>query len=190
MSRKRQAKTRWTLRGGIVLTGGRSANVEVVLVCPAGLTAKESRELRSARLALHDLTPVEEIKVGPRKPSSGEEGPATTIDRLRAVVDADPEEVNDDGLCTLCDQPMEIRSGEEPTAVCDHCAQAIVQDDLPKLLAAVEAVGLRGDHCYRTKEHDVRRCVGCAINAALRALTDGSKGAEGTGLDGPQRHRV
>lgn len=182
-----KSQTRWTLRGGLVLTGGRSVDVEVVLLCPSDLTMKETRELRGARVTLHDLTPVEETKV----PATGSEDKLgrvmTMIDRLREVVQAEPGEDS----CTSCNAPMEMRSGDEPTAVCDHCAHAIVQDDLPKLLAVVEAAGLRGDHCIRgPKEHDAQRCVGCGINEALRAMTDGSNGAGGPGLDGLQRHRV
>lgn len=168
---KMGSKTRWTLRGGIVLSGGRSADVEVVLLCPADLTSQESRELRGARLTLHDLTPVEEIRVQAGAPEQRSEA-TSAIDRLREVVQAEP-----DHACASCNEPMEMRSGDEPTAVCDHCAQAIVQDDLPKLLAVIEAAGLRGDHCYREllgfKEHDAQHCVGCGINEAMRALTEG-----------------
>lgn len=45
------------LSGSMVLSTGRSIPVRVELDVPDGLSAEEKAEIRSAHLALHDLTP-------------------------------------------------------------------------------------------------------------------------------------
>ena len=42
---------------------------------------------------------------------------------------------------------------------------------LPELLAFVDTVRLRHNHCMRNGNHPREHCVGCAINDALKALT-------------------
>lgn len=46
------------LSGGLVLSTGKDVRVRVELVCPA-LTRAEEREVEQARIALHDLTPIQ-----------------------------------------------------------------------------------------------------------------------------------
>ncbi len=40
-----------------------------------------------------------------------------------------------DESCVRCQRFMRMREGSEPTAVCDECAQEIVLDFLPNVLA-------------------------------------------------------
>lgn len=46
------------LSGGLVLSTGKDVRVRVELDCPA-LAPEEEREVESARIALHDLTPIQ-----------------------------------------------------------------------------------------------------------------------------------
>lgn len=49
---------KYVLSGGLVLSTGKKVVVRVELVCPA-LTQAEEREVESARIPLHDLTPIQ-----------------------------------------------------------------------------------------------------------------------------------
>lgn len=63
-------------------------------------------------------------------------------DALRALC-AEPD---DEHACKRCGDSYALREGCDPTPLCDPCAHAVIEEDVPRLLDALDAAAaIRGE---------------------------------------------
>jgi hypothetical protein len=98
------------------------------------------------------------------------------VTRLRERAKLDP--YREDAECPYCEGLMssEPDAGGDPTIYCDNCAHAVAEDDVPKLLDAIESFD------KLTKERDELRTENARLREALELVAH--LGVSGISEDG------
>ncbi len=59
------------------------------------------------------------------------------LKQLARILDGPLPDPTEGAECKLCHEAMTIRPGDDPTHLCDNCAQEVVEDVLPGLIEHV-----------------------------------------------------